>query len=240
MIGRMPLLTPALLASLLALSAPAQAATGTPAAANVRVYRCVGSNGQIALQDVPCRQGRQQVLELARPKDPPPSATPAATAPAPSAAPAVPAPTPSRVVVVREEPLFECTTPDGERYTADDGEGNPRWVPGPLVAVHLGPGHAHGPGRPPMHRPSLPPGNGAAPPRPPGHGPHASVLVPAGGQWIRDSCQRLTRQEACRMLDGQRWALISRYNSALSSEREQLVRQQRRVEERMERQPCGR
>lgn len=240
MIGRMPLLTPALLASLLALTGPAQAAPGNDAAANVRIYRCVGSNGQIALQDVPCRQGQQQVLELARPKDPPRATT--ATVPAPPSAPPVAPPAPPRVVVVREEPLFECTTPDGERYTADDGEGNPRWVPGPLVAVHLGTAMGHpGPStRPPSHRPAPPVDSGGRHHRPPAHGPHASVLVPAGGQWVRDSCQRLTRQEACRVLDQQRWELIGRYNSALSSEREELVRQQRRVEERMERQPCNR
>ena len=239
MIGRMPLLTPALLASLLALTGPAQPAAGNDATANVRVYRCVGSNGQVALQDAPCRQGNQQILELARPKDPPVQPPPPTPAAASNPAPASAAP-PSRVVVIHSEPLFECVTPEGERYTADDGQGNPRWVPGPLVAVHLGPGHAHRPGRPPMHRPSLPPGNGGRHPHPPAHSPHhASVLVPAGGQWVRDSCQRLSRQEACSLLAEQRWELISRYNSALSSEREQLVREQRRVEQRMERQPCG-
>lgn len=240
MIGRMPLLTPALLASLLALNGPAQSSAGNDAAANVRVYRCVGSNGQVALQDVPCRQGQQQVLELARPKDPPPAAAPTVQAPPPATP--VAAPAPPRVIVVREEPLFECITPEGGRYTADDGEGNPRWVPGPLVAVHVGtliapPGM---PSRPPPHRPLPPADSGGRHHHPPAHRPHASVLVPAGGQWVRDSCQRLTRQEACRVLDQQRWELIGRYNSALSSEREELVRQQRRVEERMERQPCNR
>lgn len=239
MIGRMPLLTPALLASLLALNGPAQSSAGNGAAANVRVYRCVGSNGQVALQDVPCRQGQQQVLELARPKDPPPAAAPTVQAPPPATP--VAAPAPPRVIVVREEPLFECITPEGGRYTADDGEGNPRWVPGPLVAVHVGtliaPWHA-------LPATAASPASAGRQRRPaspsPAHRPHASVLVPAGGQWVRDSCQRLTRQEACRVLDQQRWELIGRYNSALSSEREELVRQQRRVEERMERQPCNR
>ena len=235
----MPILSTSLLASLLALHGAdtAPPADATAAGPSVRIYRCVGSNGQIALQDAPCQQGSQQVLDMRWPKDPPPAP---ALVPAPPAATAPPSAPPPRVVVVNSRPLYECTTPEGERYTADDGEGNPRWVPGPLVPVIIG----HGLPRPPMHRPPLhrPPGTGGGHhPPPPGrpHGGHATALVPAGGQWVRDSCQQLTRQEACTVLSGQRWELISRYNSALSSERSELVREQRRVEQRMEQQPCG-
>ncbi|PPT53531.1 hypothetical protein XarbCFBP8150_21590, partial [Xanthomonas arboricola] len=39
---------------------------------NVRIYRCVSSTGTVALQDAPCSSGRQQVLDLQRPQDPPP------------------------------------------------------------------------------------------------------------------------------------------------------------------------
>ncbi len=239
MITAMPILSVTVLSSLLALASPPAAAPPPAAAANpgqVRIYRCVSSRGAVALQDHPCRQGQQQILERQRPLDPPaaarPAAMPAATAPAPPAA------APARVIVVSSQPLFECITPEGERYTADDGQGNPRWVPGPLVPVILGSAGGHG--RP--HRPYRPPSAPDAPqrpvhPRPGGHGV-ATAMVAAGGQWVRDSCQQLTRQEACQALGEQRWELIGRYNSALSSEREQLVRQQRRVEERMARQPC--
>ncbi len=48
----MNLLRPALC---LALSMPVVAF----AADDVRVYRCVGSNGAVALQDMPCSSGRQ-------------------------------------------------------------------------------------------------------------------------------------------------------------------------------------
>jgi len=63
-------LRPALWLALLALVGPV-----LPAAAqndNVRIYRCVGSNGAVSLQDAPCREGRQQVRDLQRPRDPAP------------------------------------------------------------------------------------------------------------------------------------------------------------------------
>ncbi len=41
-------------------------------AEDVRVYRCVASNGAVALQDTPCNSGRQQVRDLQRPRDPAP------------------------------------------------------------------------------------------------------------------------------------------------------------------------
>ena len=43
-----------------------------PAAEDVRVYRCVASNGAVALQDKPCSSGRQEVRDLQRPRDPAP------------------------------------------------------------------------------------------------------------------------------------------------------------------------
>lgn len=225
--------TTSLLASLLTLAAAEPATAGGSAAPSpsVRIYRCADSNGQIALQDAPCLQGRQQVLDMVRPKDPPPREPLLTVRPPPAAADATP---PPRVIVVHSQPLFECTTPEGERYTADDGQGNPRWVEGPLVPVFIAT-PAHRPG-PPLHRPpgGLPGhGHGPGPGR-----PVVGTYVASGGQWIRDTCQQLGRQEACSMLGEQRWALISRYNSALSSEREQLVREQRRVEQRMQQQPC--
>lgn len=225
--------TTSLLASLLTLAAAEPATAGSSAAPSpsVRIYRCADSNGQIALQDAPCLQGRQQVLDMVRPKDPPPREPLLTVRPTPAAADATP---PPRVIVVHSQPLFECTTPEGERYTADDGQGNPRWVEGPLVPVFIAT-PAHRPG-PPLHRPpGGQPGHGHRPG--PGR-PVVGTYVASGGQWIRDTCQQLGRQEACSVLGEQRWALISRYNSALSSEREQLVREQRRVEQRMQQQPC--
>lgn len=234
MIGGMSLTALPLLLALA--SPPPPAADGNDD--RVRIYRCVGSDGQVALQDSPCLGGRQQVIERQRPRDPSPAP---ASAPAPAEKPAAAtaaAATP-RMVVVASRPLYECTTAEGERYTADDGEGNPRWVPGPLVPVVVGPVRVVGAG------PSRPPGIRPSPPSPPpvhgrpAPGGVASVLVPSGGAWVRDSCQRLSTEEACSLLGEQRWSLISRYNSALASERQELVREQRRVEQRMREQPCA-
>ena len=51
---------------LLLLAAPALAAE-PPASNSVRVYRCVASNGAVALQSTPCADSqRQQVLDMLR------------------------------------------------------------------------------------------------------------------------------------------------------------------------------
>ena len=216
-----PLLPGCLLGYLLWLPAVAVAVDPPPAgtADNVRIYRCVGSNGAVALQDAPCTGAhRQQVLDMVRPKDPPPRpASPPAAAQAPVIQREV------RVVTVQPaQPMYECVTSDGERYTSDNNEGNPRWVP---TWVHGYPSH-HGPGpRPP--RPPV----GGMPWRP-------GVIVPAGSVLVRDSCHALPQQEVCARLRDRRWELIRRYNSALQSERQALVREQRGIEARLE-QDCG-
>ena len=63
---------------------------------------------------------------MLQPKDAPPR--PTAQAPALPAPPS-PATPPTLVVVRAPQPMYECTTPDGERYTSANPEGNPRWVP---------------------------------------------------------------------------------------------------------------
>lgn len=104
-------------------------ACGGASAAEVVIYRCTDAQGRLTLRDTPCRAGeRQQVRSMQRPVDPPPR--PAAT-PAPTTA-AVPQPPPERtriVVVTPPRPLYECVTPDGERYTSESDAGRPRFVP---------------------------------------------------------------------------------------------------------------
>src|SRR5574344_73979 len=105
MITAMPILSVTVLSSLLALASPPAAAPPSAAAANpgqVRIYRCVSSRGAVALQDHPCRQGQQQILERQRPQDPPPATRPPRlpdAVPAPAAA-APPPTAPTRVIVV--------------------------------------------------------------------------------------------------------------------------------------------
>ncbi len=97
------------------------------AAGEVTVYRCVAADGRVTLRDSPCAKGeRQEVRNMLQPKDAPHPAAPAAPALPPQAAPAT---RPTLVVVRTPQPMYECTMPDGERYTSASPEGNPRWVP---------------------------------------------------------------------------------------------------------------
>ena len=220
-------------ALLLALLAPAAWAPGAAHAGDVTVYRCVGKDGSLALRDTPCAPGEtQQVRNLARPRDPPPrpaQAEPASVAP--------PAPAPVReVVIVRTpaQPMYECTNAEtGERYTSDDGDGNPRWVP--LWTL----------GYPTLARvPVTEPGRGhirienghVSGSYHSGGSGHAVVPTPAGygaGTWVRDTCHMLPPQEACARLSDRKYEILRRYNSALQSERRELDLEQRGIEARM-------
>lgn len=209
------------LAAALALAGSLQAAS---AADNVRIYRCTSSSGAVALQNAPCSGGRQQVLEMQRPQDPPPrivSTEPAKTSPPP----------PERevriVTVQPPQPLYECIAPDGGRYTSDTAEGNARWVQTWVYGYPVG---RPGPG-----------GRHPAPARPPATGPRipVGVVVPySSSVMVRDECHVLPVREACARLSDRRWELIRRYNSAMPSAREQMTREQHGIEARLE-QDCG-
>lgn len=142
---------------------------------NVRVYRCVGSNGAVALQDAPCRDGRQEVRDMQRPRDPAPRVVrsdrdPTAT---PAPAPAAPQREVRHVYVQPPQPLYECVRDDGSRYTSNSGEGNPRWVP-VWTSAYLPHGHdGHGP---------RPPGGGARPPTRP-----LPPIMPMGAGSVQSS-----------------------------------------------------
>ena len=206
------------------------------AAEDVRVYRCVASNGAVALQDKPCSSGRQEVRDLQRPRDPAPRVVRSDATPAP----------PDEVPVMRDrevrhvyiqppQPLYECVSDDGRRYTSDNNEGNPRWVP-LWTSVWLPHGH-HGPVHP-GPRPAFgtpigtPIGEGTGY-RPPAVG--VGVQVPAGSVLVRDSCHALPPQEVCARLRDRRWELDRRYNSALQSERTAISNEQRGIDARLSR-----
>jgi hypothetical protein len=205
---------------MLALAGPLAAADQD----NVRIYRCTSSNGLVALQNAPCGDGRQQVLDMQRPKDPPPRPASAASA---KAAPPVPVREVRIVSVQPPQPMYECVSPEGERYTSNSAEGNPRWVPTWVYGYPAGRPGA-GPAHPSPARPSGP-GNRPA---------SGGVIVPYGSVQIRDECHALPPREVCARLADRRWELIQRYNSALQSERERLMREQRGIEARMD-QDCG-
>lgn len=208
---------PALLVAL-AFAGPLSAATG---ADSVRIYRCTSSGGAVALQNTPCSDGRQQVLDMQRPQDPPARAVAAM----PVQAPAPPVREVRIVSVQPPQPMYECVASDGGRYISDNAEGNPRWVPTWVYGY-------------PLRRAGPPP---PAPASPPVHGARPAavgVIVPYGSVLVRDECHALPPREVCARLSDRRWELIRRYNSALQSEREQLMREQRGIEARMD-QDCG-
>lgn len=207
-------------------------------AAEVTIYRCTDAAGRVALRDTPCRRGEtQQVRTMQRPTDPPPR--PAAVVPAPAA---TAAPREREVVVYRTppRPMYECTTPDGERYLSDTGEGNPRWVPLGVLGYPVG------------AAPALPYGGGVharvggriggdtryevrvgdPPPLPSPLPPRAGYLHPAGA-WVRDECHPLPQQDVCARLRDRRWELDRRYNSALQSERRRIDDEQRGIDARL-------
>ncbi|WP_119717025.1 DUF4124 domain-containing protein [Cognatilysobacter tabacisoli] len=214
-------------------------------AASVTIYRCTDAQGRETLRDTPCLAGeRQRARTMLRPQDPAPRATPAApppSAPAPAA--------PVRVVVATApRPLYECTTPDGDRYESENADGNPRWVPlwtlgYPIVTgvpigrptggltgrVDVGGGDVRGTLRIGDPRPAYPRG--------PGHAGPGIVAVPAG-TWVRDACHALPAAEVCDRLRDRRWALNTRYNSAMQGERAQITLEQRGIDARLDSE-CG-
>ncbi|HYQ25405.1 DUF4124 domain-containing protein [Stenotrophomonas sp.] len=221
----MNLLRPALC---LALSLPLAALADD----DVRVYRCVGSNGAVALQDTPCRSGRQEVRDLQRPRDPPPRAASTDTPPpTPAETPDMGAREVRHVYIQPPQPMYECVRDDGSRYTSDNNEGNPRWVP-VWTTIWYGPGLAGGPGPGGGAVGIGPPPGGAGIPvhrPPPGYG----VGVPGGNVLVRDACTLLPPQEVCSRLRDRRWELDRRYNSALQSERTAISKEQRGIDARL-------
>ncbi|UWX04841.1 hypothetical protein H1235_16410 [Pseudoxanthomonas sp. NC8] len=222
-------------ARVLAVAGALLSAAATAQAADVTVYRCTDSRGQlVALRDSPCRSGeRQETVTMQRPQDPPArSASTATPAPASPAA----APRDVRVVTVQAPtPMYECTAPDGTTYLSETDQVADRWVP--LWTL----GYPVRPGLRPPSRPSLPPvrpatqvasgaspahGAGARPPPLPG------VVAPAG-TWVRDSCMRLSQDEVCSRLSDRRYEILRIYHAAMPSRREELDREQRGIDAHM-------
>jgi hypothetical protein len=214
-------------------------------AQDVTIYRCVGTDGRLTLRDSPCEKGEtQQTRTMQRPKDPPPRATP----PTPTAVPPSPrSDPPTRVIYATPpRPMYECITPEGEHYTSDSDEGNPRWQPFWTPVYPAYPAWPHGGGGvsgnlsigsgnlsfssgSPTPLPPRPPNPGHPGTRPPSHG----VVLPAGGTWIRDRCHPLPQQEICARLSDRRYEILRRYGNAMPSERRELDLEQRGIDARI-------
>jgi len=231
---------------LLALLLPLAHAAHGQATGDVRIYRCTDATGRQTLRDTPCPNGQaQQVREMVRPKD-----APRVVRPAPAKTSAVPmaAPAPAPVVYLAPpRPMYECVTDEGKRYTSEDGDGNPRWVPfwtlgypqyGRMArngadrgTFRPAPSEASAVGRPQQQ---LPQGSGSASERHPAPWPVAS----GGGTWIRDSCAMLPPRETCARLRDRRDAIRSRFFNAMPSERDVLRIEERTINARLD-DDCG-
>ena len=195
----------------------------------VRIYRCTDAAGKQALRDTPCPKGQaQQARDMLRPKDAPKTTRPAQ----PAAAPAPP-PSPAQVVYLAPpRAMYECVTHEGKRYTSENGDGNPRWVPlwtlgYPAVRPRTSLGNNIG-GREPR------PGQSMRPPMRDIHWPVAT----GGGGWIRDDCAMLPPRETCARLRDRRDEIRTRFFNAMPSERDVLRLEERGINARLDN-DCG-
>jgi len=193
-------------------------------AQSMTIYRCVDAKGHLALRDTPCLVGeKQETRTMVRPVDAPPRPEQAR----------VEEPVYEDHYVEREvtyvsppRPLFECITPDGEAYTSDTGDGNPRWVPlwtlgyypsGPFVS--RGGGSAGVAVSGPNYSVGVGGGIGVD---------HINPVATLGsGTYVRDTCYQLPQADVCDRVRDRRDELRKRFFNAQPSERDVL-----RVEER--------
>ena len=231
---------------------------------DITIYRCTDASGHLTVQDSPCADDQsQQTRRMIQPSDPAPRAEPAA----PPALQPAPEPSPHTVVVLHEpRPMYECIRDDGSRYTSDDGEGNPRWIPNwsyhgtwrrgsgitysrdqatpsTTTASPRGDGGSTsgGNGAPTLRFRSVEP---APPPpsRPPpdhGHGHHGRGYgYGGGGYWISDECHALPQREVCARLRDRREQIRQRRFNAQANERATLSVEERGINARLA-EDCG-
>ena len=201
----------------------------------VTIYRCTDARGNTTLRDTPCAKGQQQeTRSMVRPKDAPGRIVGAAPEPPPQ-----PAPAPVRpIVYAPPQPMYECRMPDGDTYTSDSPEGNPRWVPlwtlgYPVVTDgYYRPGGTrivrHGDGTVDVNLD----GGGYV------HGPVPTIAGYGAGTWVRDECHMLPPAETCARLRDRREEIGRRFFNAQPTEREQLNREQRGIDARLDN-DCG-
>lgn len=216
-----------LLACLLPAAIGAAQVPPAPAAPVLTVYRCTDASGKVSLQDAPCARGQaQQERQMLRPQEAPPA--PASTPPPPAAAPPAAVAPATPVYLAPPRPLYECITPEGRRYTSDDGRGNPRWEPLWVLGGGLArPARGQGGGSQAGHA--------GAPPSAP-HGPRWPLV--GGGGWVRDDCSMLPPAEACARLRDRRAELRTRFFNAQEKERDALRREERALNARLDN-DCG-
>ena len=152
------------------------------------------------------------------------------------------------VYLAPPQPRYECVTEEGRRYSSENGDGNPRWVPlwtlgypvfgrPPRIDTDRGsfrpaPSESASIGRPQQ---SLPTPTRVPSPQ------HGRVPWPAasgGGTWIRDDCAMLPPRETCARLRDRRAEIRSRFFNAMPSERDVLRVEERTINARLDN-DCG-
>jgi len=203
-------------------------AAGAARADGVTIYRCVDASGGITLQDRPCpKDAHQEVRQMLRPQDAPPTPEPIAVA--------QPQQRTIRVRAVRDpEPLYQCTGPNGDTYVSQSGipQGHyaPLWVSGygnnggSIDAVDRARAQqANGAGQFQ---------NGAGQFR--GGIPGQYGGIPYGAvAYVQDSCVRMPQDEVCDSLRDRDSALGNLIFNAQPDERERYQREQKALRTQM-------
>jgi len=204
-------------------------------AGEVTIYRCVDARGNTTLRDTPCAKGQQQeTRSMVRPKD-----APSRVVDVVPDSRSEPASMSTRTIVYAPPlPMYECRTPDGDTYTSDSPEGNPRWVPlwtlgYPVLSDgYYRPGSTrivrHGDGRVDVNVD----GGGYV------NQPVPTIAGYGAGTWVRDECHMLPPSETCARLQDRRDEIRTRFFNAQPTERAQLDREERGINARLDN-DCG-
>lgn len=201
----------------------------------VTIYRCTDARGNTTLRDTPCAKGQhQETRSMVRPKDAPDRVVDAAPESRPEPAPAL-----ARTIVYAPPlPMYECRTPDGDIYTSDSPEGNPRWVPLWTLGYPVVTDGYYRPGGTRIVRNS----DGTVDVNVDGggyvHGPVPTIAGYGAGTWVRDECHMLPPSETCARLKDRRDEIRTRFFNAQPTERAQLDREERGINARLDN-DCG-
>lgn len=179
----------------------------------VRIYRCkIGA--RTVTQDKPCKAGQEiSRQDMTRPRDP--------VAPVVISAPRTSTRVSPNVTYVinspaaATRPVYQCISPEGERYTHEDPNGLARWVPAYGISYGL-----------PIGLPRS------------GHNRWHGPLI-AGGMWVRDLCTPLPQSETCAVLSERRTAIMRKNVALQASDRDALAAEAAGIEARL-RADCNR